>query len=573
MEQTWDSYINSLNRNSLPRQVEVTEGSYFSGSLENLSFSKGDVITVVDLEPILVRAEVKDGERVLDLVDIPLGYEGNFQLVADPVSFETVADLIHSVRLPQSPVAHRSPPRFQNLIPISTDDVPMKLRKGETLSLIGFEESQGRRLLRCEVLRKTPPLKLLLPMDCRGHFLECQDDQLYSIDTIVRWKLLAGRKRRVRVQAGHRLRLLSPLVPEHFRGHLVLHPCFSVMAYLPGETQVSIPSDLDISVTEIAGLDRKPRTTMRQIFSMEENKFPVRIKITSVVLTENEVCPKPLKCGQLLTILRTENVRKFVATEISQGKKGRRFLIPYTYQGLVHRRGRYFYAVSDVAAAMQHGQVYFQASRDYTSFLGPSASFAADECFLALKKTVVFAKFHNELHRVKVLKCLNIATKDQVKLPLFAVGEFLELFDGAGPGTLQELCQVTRLPCHVSVASPDPSMTEEEEDPLYGTEELRIENVVVERCLIAKDEPSLEDMIASGDIYREWPEATFAIPIEKSSFEVSVVEEPSWIADVEKERCTPLQSIQEVTEKSLAFSNCLVIPRPPPLAPKLRGLF
>lgn len=361
---------------------------------------------------------------------------------------------------------------------------------------------------------------------------------------------------------------------DSFQTHAFLKSLtLSSLLTFPGETQVSIPSDLDISVTEIAGLDRKPRTTMRQIFSMEENKFPVRIKITSVVLTENEVCPKPLKCGQLLTILRTENVRKFVATEISQGKKGRRFLIPYTYQGLVHRRGRYFYAVSDVAAAMQHGQVYFQASRDYTSFLGPSASFAADECFLALKKTVVFAKFHNELHRVKVLKCLNIATKDQVKLPLFAVGEFLELFDGAGPGTLQELCQVTRLPCHVSVASPDPSMTEEEEDPLYGTEELRIENVVVERCLIAKDEPSLEDMIASGDIYREWPEATFAIPIEKSSFEVSVVEEPSWIADVEKERCTPLQSIQEVTEKSLAFSNCLVIPRPPPLAPKLRGLF
>lgn len=146
-----------------------------------------------------------------------------------------MADLIRSVRLPQSPVAHRSPPRFQNLIPISTAGLPKKLRKGETLSLIGFEESQGRRLLRCEVLRKKAPLQLLLPMDCRGHFLECQDDQLYSIDTIVKWKLLAGRNRRVRAQAGHRLRLLSPLVPRHFSGYLVLHPYFSVMAYLPGK--------------------------------------------------------------------------------------------------------------------------------------------------------------------------------------------------------------------------------------------------------------------------------------------------------------------------------------------------
>lgn len=103
--------------------------------------------------------------------------------------------------------------------------------------MIGFEESQGRRLLRCEVLRKKPPLKVLLPMNCRGHFLECQDDHFYSIDTIVRWKLLAGRKRRVRVHAGivHRLRLLSPMVPEHFSGHLVLHPYFSVTANLLGK--------------------------------------------------------------------------------------------------------------------------------------------------------------------------------------------------------------------------------------------------------------------------------------------------------------------------------------------------
>lgn len=308
---------------------------------------------------------------------------------------------------------------------------------------------------------------------------------------------------------------------------------------------------------------------MRQIYGMEENKFPMRVKIMSVVLSENQAYPKPLKCGQLLTILKTEVVKKFVATEISRGKKGRRFLIPYTYKGLVLRRGRYFYAVSDVAAAMKHGQLCFQASRDYTCHLGPFASFTANECFLALKKSVVSAEIHGELHRVDVLKCMNLATKAHVKLPLFAVGEFLELSDGAGPGTLQELCQVTRLPCHIRVASPDPSMTG---DPLYGTKELRVENVITEQCLIAKDEPSLEDIISSEDIYREWPVATFEIPIEKSNCEVLVVQERwkarSWKADVRKEKCMPLQSIQEVTKESLAFSNCLVIPRPPPLAPK-----
>lgn len=160
---------------------------------------------------------------------------GNFQLIADPASFETVADLVRSVRLPQSPETHRSPPCFQNLVPISTDDWPLMLKKRETLSLIGLEESHGRKLLRCEVRKTDPPLRLLLPMNCRGHFQECPDDQFYSIDTIVRWKLLAGRKRKVRMEAGYRLRLLNPLVPAHFSGHLVLHPYFSVKAYLPGK--------------------------------------------------------------------------------------------------------------------------------------------------------------------------------------------------------------------------------------------------------------------------------------------------------------------------------------------------
>ncbi|MEJ1281678.1 thymocyte selection associated family member 3 [Cricetulus griseus] len=496
----------------------------------------------------------------------------NFQLIADPVAFETVADLVRSVRLPQSPMTHRCPPHFQNLVPISMDDGPTKLRSGETLSLVGFAESQGRRLLQCEVLRKDPPLRLLLPMDCRGRFQECQDHQLYSIDTIVRWKLLAGRQRRVRMEAGHRLRLLNPLVPERFNGHLVLHPHFSVVAHLPGAIQVSIPSDLDIHITEIACLDHKPftLTTMRQIYSMEPNRFPVRIKVMSVTLSENKALTKPLKCGQRLTILRAEDVKKFVATEISQGRKGRRFLIPYTYQGLVLRRGRYFYAVSDVAAAMQQGQLCFQSCRDYSSCLEPLASFTANESFLALKKSVVSAEMHGELHRVEVLKCLNIATKAQVKLPLFAEGDFRELFADAGPGTLWELCQVTKLPCHIRVLSPDRSMAR---DPLHGTEELRIENIVVEQCLVAKDEAFLEDVDASVDIYREWPETTFEIPVEKSNCEVVVLEERSWMADVGKERCESLQSVQEITEEELlAFSNCAVIPCPPPPLPKPRSL-
>lgn len=310
--------------------------------------------------------------------------------------------------------------------------------------------------------------------------------------------------------------------------------------------------------------------TMREIYGMEANKFPVKIKIMSENRLEDKAVPKPLKSGQLLTILRTEEVKKFIATEISQGKKGRCFLVPYTYQGLVFRRGRYFYAVSDVAAAMQQGQLCFQSSRDYTSCMEPFASFRANECFLALKKSVVSAQFHSERHRVEVLKCLNLATKAQVKLPLFAEGEFRELLDDAGPGTLQELCQITKLPCHVRVVRPDLSMAR---DPLFGIEELRIENIIVEQCLIARNETLPEVLDSAEDIYQDLPEATFEIPIEKLSCEVWVLEERLRVADVGKERCTSLQTVQEVPEEEmLTFSNCLIMPCPPPPLPKPRSL-
>lgn len=79
----------------------------------------------------------------------------------------------------------------------------------------------------------------------------------------------------------------------------------------------------------------------------------------SVVLAETKTgTSKPFlfKCRQLLTILGTNKVKKFLAMEISQGRKRRHFLITYAYQGRVLRRGLYFNLVSDVVVAMPSGQ-------------------------------------------------------------------------------------------------------------------------------------------------------------------------------------------------------------------------
>lgn len=185
---------------------------------------------------------------------------------------------------------------------------------------------------------------------------------------------------------------------------------------------------------------------------------------------------------------------------------------------------------------------------------------------------MVSAKIQGELHRVEVLTCQNITTKTIVQLLLFAEGDFWELVDDAGPGLLQELCEVRRLLCHVRVTSLDPSMAR---DPLYGTEDLWVENVIIEQCLVATDETLPEDIHTdfSEDVYLSLSEDSFEIPVEKMSSMVLVVEEHSWMTDARKEPSLAVHDIEEINEaESLTSSNYMIVPQPPPCPPKPRSL-
>ncbi|KFO27070.1 Protein THEMIS3 [Fukomys damarensis] len=205
-----------------------------------------------------------------------------------------------------------------------------------------------------------------------GHFQEGQDDQIYTIDTIVRQKLLTGRKRRLKAAPGHSLKTLSPRVPEHFHDHPVLHPHFLGMALLPR-------------------LGQNPDEFMAvgQIYSTEVTRFPLRIRITSLVPAKLF----PRKCGQLLTSLGPGKCASSWPRS-SPEAGGRRFLIPATYLCLAPCGGRYFRPVSDIATAVQRAQVQFRVRENHPSPTEQFASFTASECFLELQNSVVAAHIH-----------------------------------------------------------------------------------------------------------------------------------------------------------------------------------
>lgn len=292
----------------------------------------------------------------------------------------------------------------------------------------------------------------------------------------------------------------------------------------------------------------------------------------SVVLAETKTgTSKPFlfKCRQLLTILGTNKVKKFLAFHFVKGRGG----ISSSHMPIRAGSSGKVCILTWFLMSLwlcQVDKLYFQSSRDYTSHVKPFASFTANECFHVLKKDVVSAQIQGELHRVEVLTCQNITTKTIVQLPLFAERDFRELVDDAGPGLLQDLCEGRRP--EVRVTSLDPSMTR---DPLYRTEDLWVENVITEQCLVATDETLLEDIYTnfSEDVYLSLSEDTFEIPVEKMSPEVLVVEEYSWMRDARKEPTLALHDIEEITEaESLTFSNYMIVHQPPPCPPKPRSL-
>ncbi|CAD7675030.1 unnamed protein product [Nyctereutes procyonoides] len=199
----------SMEQNREPRNGPSTLRS--TRSLYKLASSKGDIIMIFAPAPLDLRADMNDEEQALKMVSMLLGYEGKFQLIAESVPFEIRANMVHSVQIAQSHTTYKSPSYFQNLVPNSTAELPMVDRKREKFHC----RKEGQ--------------------DCSG--------------------------------GGALLSESSSLVPEHFSGHLILHPYFSVMALWLDE----------------------------QIYSMEKSKFPPKIKMETMVLPKNkEVTSKPL---------------------------------------------------------------------------------------------------------------------------------------------------------------------------------------------------------------------------------------------------------------------------------------
>ncbi|XP_041045245.1 protein THEMIS3-like [Carcharodon carcharias] len=562
--QVWRSFIHSLNPNNLSRTVKVISGTYLQGSLYNFSFSPGEVIRITGLIPTELKAVVLERDKLAEtILDVPLFYKGEFLLIPDPDTYETVGHLVNCVKIGEK---RDEQPRFQNKVKIPLAEGSF-LNKGEKLALLGIKEGVSGKMLKCQLVKRKKSPVIYLPMNCRGIFQECRDDNYYTLDKILAWKIPVGRSRIVKpVMVNPAFKQSCFRFPKNFNGQLVLQPSYSVKALLAGGVETTIPTQLDFEIVDITdAATRNPSVApiyLEDVYAMPNDKFPLTVRIAdgidknSLIAMSHRFNPTYFEVGKCLTILTRVEVKKYLVTEISQHSAKRRFLVPWSYHGIFQRTPRTFQSVYDLDLARDTaGVIEVIATQCYAAEMEGLSSFTTGDRFRTVERVNIFTFDGIQPQTISVLECENIATHDIVWLPMHAIGTFLEVLKDGGKFTIKELLSHHKPPCHVKVIAKDRSLPS---DLLFGINELKVDGevnmkYVVAKCTHASAEP-------------------FEIPVEIMKVMVLIMSEESPSTGEQAMNLLSSETVELLSADNYELlKGCDVHPTPPPLPPKSRS--
>ncbi|XP_014350467.1 protein THEMIS3-like [Latimeria chalumnae] len=551
--QSWNSFISSLSPNNFNKTIKVITGEYLTGSLYSLSFSEGDVIKITELIVFGAKAELYQNHKYVKTVDIPPGYKGEFQLVADPNLYETVADLIQHVKIGNE---KESQPLVQNNARICFSCI--NIEKETKLCLLGLEEAGSETFLKCKLLKNKKSPTILLPMNCRGQFQECQEKQSYSMDAILKWKLSASYKRMVIPVRGILFHGAMDILPEEFNGYLRLLPNYLVKGVLSDGTETIIPADIDMQIVDISDSEQKNTFTtsmsLQDVYWQASAKFPLTVRIVDVrndqLLGTQQLKQPRYEVGDYLTILRKESLKKYLVMEITHHSSPRYFLVSSTYQGIFQRVPRVFQFVYDVELARQIGnEISVIAHKDYVAETSQLSSFKKGDGFRALGCGTVPTATGGKVQNIEVLECENILTHVKVKLPLYAEGNFSEITGNNDRGYIMD--QLYLKSYHAKVIAQDCTL---QNDPLCSPKELKIAHQITEECLMAT--------------YEGCSSQALEIPVNRVNLLVKVIDYSPLLRDTSTAMC-PFYKVEIL---SAADYQSLIsyeeLPQPPPVPPR-----
>ncbi|XP_006626524.2 protein THEMIS [Lepisosteus oculatus] len=488
MALTLEEFTRSLDPKTLPRVIQIQSGIYFQGSVYEM-FGKecclptGEIIKIIGINITRLTAEIENEAGRNNLIELPLDYPGLFRIVADKQPYLTAGEIAESM--------HISPNRLGQPVLRSANDLHLTdgtIQEGESITLTSLTTENDEQFVNCEVTRKDKKHTFTLLISQHGEFYECQDDQFYTLQEIIEWKMPKGRKRTVNLVKTLPSRESSYCdLPENFEGEMILTPVYELQAVMKFRRDiVHIPFNLDVEVIDVT--DNCDINCFVQplsptdIFKRPPEEFPV----VAEIIERPEQIPEELNflrsCKQVI-IHHAYEAKRILASEIRSDVQ-RHFLVPLTYKGKFKRRPRKFPTAYDLEVAKRDKeQLHVVATKSFESHYNGLASVSVGDQFLVQRRETSEVIYGGTRKTVEALACEKIEGKtyEPVRIPMCMDGGFVEVIHDKKQYHISEICQKFHLPFNVKVSVRDLSVSE---DLLAAVPGLHLEEEITDPYLV-----------------------------------------------------------------------------------------
>lgn len=546
-------FISGLDQRSLPRILQICSGVYFQGSVYELSgsevcLSTGDFVKIIGLELLSVSCEEIDTGTSFEL---PTGYTGHFSLIAEDLPYNTIEEIVGLC-----PVGVDACGSFTFICQTELTIDNFTLSAGKQLTLLSVEEARnGERLARCQVFgQNMASAEILLPMDLRGEFYECQSDRGYSLQEIMSSSRLSCRHFRSKAE-------------KNSGSTLIFSPVYEISAIMHmRKNVVKFPSSLEVDVEDVTeqfpDLVFITPLSMTEVASQPAQSFPTMAEILDAPEGNqffNCSWFHELQSGRQL-VLHACSTTTMILASTPKGRKGKQyFVISKSYNGRMRRRAREFESVYELyLASSQTPGLKVSVTRhceaveeegipalsvgEQLEVLGKAPMDGAAqkaECLICKRTTEVDEDEDEE----------DEDDSEEISLPLFMAGHFVEKLSDNKKYKLTDLISST-LPLDVKVVTRDKEL---EKDPLMGLPALQLEETFTETIVLT----SLPNQ----------PDRCFELPVRWIQMSLCFTSDHlPWSTSPERH----VETVTEVTEKFYYEYHKLVskIEEPPPRPPK-----
>ncbi|XP_072264983.1 protein THEMIS isoform X2 [Pyxicephalus adspersus] len=490
MTATLQKFVQSLDFKTLPRILQIQSGFYYGGSIYELcgnecSLSTGDVIKVTGcrVKKILAHLFTSNEYDMLPTMELPADFPGLFRVVADKDPYHSVEEIVNTLRIGPTQLSH--PCLYSNSV-LHVGDITIE--KGTNIMFYSVDKVNEAMSAKCKVILKGTLYSFFLPLSCTGEFFECQDERIYTLKEILKWKIQNNRTRTVILADIMEIGDSKKIYHAFINGMMTLSPVYEIQAQMQFGGVINLLSDLDVEVLDITeqynNILFTEILTTQEVFEKTTNEFPF---IAEIVQGPIKHCKsyKFLQSGKKIIVHGKYQGDRVIASEIRSDTQTRHFLIPANYKGKFKRRPRFFQTVYDLTIAKREmSDLQVVATKPFISLHKEFSSICVGDTFQVNQPQSCEIIYEGKFSVVDALQCTKSDknTHKAVTLPLYVEGGFIEVVHDDKQYYLSELYKHFTLPLNVKVSVRD--LFTIGEDILANTALLKLEEQITDSYLL-----------------------------------------------------------------------------------------